>query len=58
MDWDEFSTYMMTVTGDREEQITLIDEKRRKQSMTPHRDMILFLDYVVKERKFVSVRSD
>ncbi|KAJ3336526.1 WD40 repeat domain 95 [Kappamyces sp. JEL0680] len=58
MDWDEFSTYMMTVTGEREEALAQIDEKRRKLCATPHRDMVIYIDFVTKERKYVTVSRD
>jgi hypothetical protein len=56
MDWDEFSTYMMTVTGEREEALALVEEKRRKLCTTPHKDMVIYIDFVAKERKYVTVR--
>ena len=57
MDWNEFSTYMMTVfSGDRTEEGISIEEKKRKVTSTPHRDMIVFIDFVVKERKYITVR--
>ncbi|KAI8902061.1 WD40-repeat-containing domain protein [Globomyces pollinis-pini] len=58
MDWDEFSTYMMTVNSENDESHNLIDERRRKLVNGPHRDMIIRIDYVPKERKYLSVSRD
>ncbi|KAJ3065105.1 WD40 repeat domain 95 [Podochytrium sp. JEL0797] len=57
VDWDEFSTYMMAGSmGETEHLINVIDEKIRKLINGPHKDMIKRIDFVPKERKYVTVR--
>ena len=56
MDWNEFSTYMMSASGEKQEVGVAIEEKKRRVTSTPHKDMIIFIDYVVKERKYITVR--
>jgi WD40 repeat protein len=58
MDWDEFSTYMMTVNGDEEESHALVEERKKKSCPSPHRDMIVRIDYVPKERKYLTISRD
>lgn len=58
IDWNDFANHMMTVAGERDEITTLVDERRRKISYTPHKDMIVYLDYVQKERKYLSISRD
>lgn len=58
MDWNEFSTYMMTASGERVEEEIAIEEKKRKICSTPHKDMIIFIDFVIKERKYLTVSRD
>jgi WD40 repeat protein len=58
MDWDEFSTYMMTVNGEEEEGHALIEERRKKSHNTPHRDMVVSISFVTKERKYLTVSRD
>lgn len=56
MDWDEFSTYMMNITEEEEDTNALIEERRRKTINAPHKDMVIRIDYVAKERKYLTVR--
>ena len=56
MDWNEFSTYMTSASIGKTEVSIVIEEKKRKATATPHKDMIIFIDYVIKERKYITVR--
>jgi hypothetical protein len=54
--WDEFSTYMMTVNGEEEESGAMVEERKKRIQGTPHRDMIIYIEFVAKERKYLTVR--
>ncbi|KAI9352022.1 WD40-repeat-containing domain protein [Obelidium mucronatum] len=59
VDWDEFSTYMMAGSmGETEHMINVIDEKIRRMINGPHKDMIKRIDFVPKERKYVTVSRE
>ncbi|KAI8911806.1 WD40-repeat-containing domain protein [Gorgonomyces haynaldii] len=58
VDWDEFSTYMITVSGDHEEIADILNEKNRKLVGSPHKDMIVKIEFVAKERKYLTVSKD
>ncbi|KAI8827856.1 WD40-repeat-containing domain protein [Chytriomyces cf. hyalinus JEL632] len=59
VDWDEFSTYMMAGSmGEAQNMINVIDEKIRKLINGPHKDMIKRIDFVPKERKYVTVSRE
>ncbi|KAJ3092952.1 WD40 repeat domain 95 [Quaeritorhiza haematococci] len=58
VDWDEFSTYMMTGTMETDIMRTIFDERVRKLLGSPHKDMIKRIDFVAKERKYISVSRD
>ncbi|KAJ3262291.1 WD40 repeat domain 95 [Boothiomyces macroporosus] len=58
LSWDEFSTYMMTANSEEEEQQTVVDERRRKLVVGLHKDMIIRIEYVAKERKYLTVSRD
>jgi hypothetical protein len=53
--WDEFSSYMMTVSSEETDSCLVIDEKSRKLASVPHRDMLIFIHFINRERKYVSV---
>jgi hypothetical protein len=55
-DWDEFSTYMMAGGNNKTEKLELVfDDRIQRMFSSPHKDMIIRIDYLVKERKYVSV---
>ena len=56
VDWDEFSAYMMTISSDNDEIRDLLDERKKKIVQVPHKDMVVRIDYIHKERKFLTVR--
>lgn len=58
VDWDEFSTYMMMGQMESHETMGVIDEKVRKQISGPHKDMIKRIDFIPKERKYITVSRD
>ncbi|KAI8929846.1 WD40-repeat-containing domain protein [Entophlyctis helioformis] len=58
VDWDEFSTYMMTVSIESDDLSEILDERRRKLVTVPHKDMIIRIDFVQKERKYLSVSRE
>jgi hypothetical protein len=47
---------MINVNGEEDESFALIEDKRRRLIGTQHRNMIINIDYVSKERKFITVR--
>ena len=58
MDWDEFSTYMMTVNVEEEEAHALVEERKRKSFSSHHKDMIIRIEYVSKERKYLTISRE
>ncbi|KAJ3056388.1 WD repeat-containing protein 49 [Rhizophlyctis rosea] len=59
VDWDEFSTYMMT--GAMEGSVTVnivFDERLRRQISPPHKDMIKRVEFIQKERKYISISRE
>ncbi|KAI8614723.1 WD40-repeat-containing domain protein [Chytriomyces sp. MP71] len=59
VDWDEFSTYMMAgAMGETENFMSVIDEKIRRLINGPHKDMIKKIDFVPKERKYITVSRE
>ncbi|KAJ3105689.1 WD40 repeat domain 95 [Phlyctochytrium planicorne] len=58
VDWDEFSTYMMTGAMETDDSGNVIDEKIRKLINGPHKDMIRRIDFIVKERKYITVSRE
>ena len=56
--WDEFSTYMMTVSLEEATSTSVLDEKIKALASTPHRDMIIFIDLIPRERKYVTVSRE
>lgn len=63
VDWDEFSTYMMMGTINSEEKTTVFDENpidfvwEQPDLKYVHRDMVIKVQYIPKERKYVSIRQ-
>ncbi|KAI9094719.1 WD40-repeat-containing domain protein [Phlyctochytrium arcticum] len=58
VDWDEFSNYMMSGALDAGEGVVIFDERIKKFFNSPHKDIIKRLDYIVKERKYISVSRE
>ncbi|KAI9325972.1 WD40-repeat-containing domain protein [Zopfochytrium polystomum] len=58
VDWDEFSTYMMMGQMENHETMNVIDEKIRKLISGPHKDMIKRIDFIAKERKYITVSRE
>ncbi len=58
VDWDEFSGYMISVSGESEDFRDIILEKHTKLISTSHKDLIIRVDYSAKERKFTTVSRD
>ncbi|KAI8914980.1 WD40-repeat-containing domain protein [Powellomyces hirtus] len=58
VDWDEFSTYMMTGALDNSEAHSIFDERIKKLFNSPHKETIRRIDYIPKERKYISVSRD
>lgn len=58
VDWDEFSAYMVTVSEHGEALIDVLNEKKRSIIASPHKDMIMKIEYVTKERKYISISRD
>ncbi|TPX58932.1 hypothetical protein SpCBS45565_g07880 [Spizellomyces sp. 'palustris'] len=58
VDWDEFSTYMMTGALEGGETHSIFDERIKKLFNSPHKDIIKRLDYIPKERKYISVSRE
>ena len=53
--WDEFSSYMMTVSLEETFTLPIINEKFKRLSSVPHRDMLIFLFFINREKKYVTV---
>ncbi len=53
--WDEFSSYMMTVSLEETFTVPIINEKSKRLSSVPHRDMLIFLFFINREKKYVTV---
>eukprot|EP00842_Homolaphlyctis_polyrhiza_P005998 jgi/Hompol1/639/HPOL_002560-RA len=58
VDWDEFSAYMMTVSIETDDLNDILDERKKKIVGVPHKDMIVKIDYVLKERKYLTVSRE
>ncbi|KAJ3340747.1 WD repeat-containing protein 49 [Gonapodya sp. JEL0774] len=59
LSWDEFSTYMMMgAIGSADESTDVFDERIRRLLGCPHRDMIRRVDFVARERKYMTVARD
>ncbi|KAJ3193190.1 EF-hand calcium binding domain 8 [Irineochytrium annulatum] len=58
VDWDEFSTYMMTGSMEADDMRTVIDERVRRFINGPHKDMIKRIDFIQKERKYITVSRE
>ncbi|KAI9204974.1 WD40-repeat-containing domain protein [Polychytrium aggregatum] len=61
VDWDEFSTYMMSAGQGAlgiDENAGIFDDRTRRQINTPNKDMIKRIDYIAKERKYITVSRD
>ncbi len=56
--WDEFSGYMMTVSSEVDDASIIIDDKSKKSASVPHRDMLIFLHFINRERKYVTVARE
>ncbi|KAJ1510084.1 WD repeat-containing protein 49, partial [Coelomomyces lativittatus] len=57
--WDEFSSFVVMVGNLHQDQSKLvIDEKICKLVDSPHKDLILRIDYIIKERRYVSISRD
>ncbi|KAJ3276764.1 WD40 repeat domain 95 [Terramyces sp. JEL0728] len=48
----------LTANSEEEEQQTVIDERRRKLVSGPHKDMIIRIEYVAKERKYLTISRE
>ncbi|KAJ3129013.1 WD40 repeat domain 95 [Nowakowskiella sp. JEL0407] len=58
VDWDEFSTYMMSGTMEADNLSHVFDERIRKLVNCPHKDMIKKIEFIPRERKYISVGRD
>ncbi|KAJ3016984.1 WD40 repeat domain 95 [Thoreauomyces humboldtii] len=58
VDWDEFSTYMMTGALENSEAHSIFDERIKKLFNSPHKETIRRIDYIPKERKYISVSRE
>ncbi|KAI8818479.1 WD40-repeat-containing domain protein [Fimicolochytrium jonesii] len=58
VDWDEFSTYMMGRAKENSEAQSIFDERVRKLFNSPHKDIIRYIDYIAKERKYITVSRE
>ncbi|EGF76597.1 hypothetical protein BATDEDRAFT_92606 [Batrachochytrium dendrobatidis JAM81] len=56
--WDDFSAYMMTVSIETDDLRDILDERNRKIVTMPHKDMVIRIEYVSRERKYLSVSRD
>ncbi|KAI8812174.1 WD40-repeat-containing domain protein [Cladochytrium replicatum] len=58
VDWDEFSTYMISGAMEDNHQSAVFDERIKKVINCPHKDMIKRIDFIAKERKYISVSRE
>ncbi|KAH9256592.1 hypothetical protein BASA81_005284 [Batrachochytrium salamandrivorans] len=58
VDWEEFSAYMMAASIEMEEFGDILDEHKHKLVSVPHKDMIIRIDFVQRERRYLSVSRD
>ncbi|ORZ37998.1 WD40-repeat-containing domain protein [Catenaria anguillulae PL171] len=57
--WDEFSTFVVMVSGLNQEYVkAVVDERVRKLVDSSHKDLIKRIDYIAKERKYFSISRD
>lgn len=56
MTWDEFSTYMMTMTLTADDKMMFLDESKPKIFPTNHREIIVYIDYIQKDKKYLTIR--
>ena len=56
VDWDEFSSYMITVSGDNDDAMDILNERNRRLIHSAHKDMIMRIEFVAKEKKYLSIR--
>ena len=54
--WDEFSSYMMSGTVDADTIMDILDERNKRVVNAPHKDAILIIDSLAKDRKYMSIR--
>lgn len=59
VDWDEFSTYMMAASNEENSSVSIVfDDRIRRLLNSPHKDMIKRIDFIQKDRKYISVGRD
>ncbi|KAJ3227462.1 WD40 repeat domain 95 [Clydaea vesicula] len=58
VDWDEFSGYMMAGSMESDGLALIFDDRVKRLLGSPHRDMIKIIDFIFKERKYLSVGRD
>ncbi|KNE54965.1 hypothetical protein AMAG_00905 [Allomyces macrogynus ATCC 38327] len=57
--WDEFSTFVVMVGGLNQDYTkAIVDEKIRKMVDSSHKDLIKRIDYITKERKYISMSRE
>ncbi|KAJ3375003.1 WD repeat-containing protein 49 [Allomyces arbusculus] len=57
--WDEFSTFVVMVGGLNQDYTkAIVDEKIRKLVDSSHKDLIKRIDYITKERKYMSISRE
>ena len=59
LSWDDFSSYMMSMTRDGNLPVSnLIDEKSRSLQRTLHQEAIIYIDFIPRERRYITVSKD
>lgn len=54
--WDEFSTFIMTgITAEDDGDVKIIEERYKKNILSSHREGIVRIDYIARERKFITI---
>ncbi|KAL7754106.1 hypothetical protein RI367_000086 [Sorochytrium milnesiophthora] len=56
--WDEFSNFVMVGAQDQGGKQAIVDERTRKLVDSPHKDLIRTIEYLPKERKYLSISRD
>jgi WD repeat-containing protein 49 len=59
LSWDEFSSYMMSRSSEKvASSHQICDVRLRHNVRTQHQEVIVLVDYVVRERRYVTVSKD
>ncbi|KAI8996010.1 WD40-repeat-containing domain protein [Gaertneriomyces semiglobifer] len=58
VDWDEFTSYMVMGSLEDKETHSVFDDRVKRHFGSPHRDVIKRVEYIPKERKYISISRE